>query len=308
MDEIKISVVITDMHVPGMMELTRVAVEMALMGMDTEIFEVSSEEERVGKMKEARGEYILLLNSGIVVGEDVLRTLCFFMDERTDVGAAGLKMIDAKGCFIPESRRMKPTVWSSFCDMTGLSSSFSKSKWFNAHRYPLLNPNKKCNVEVLSEACMMVRRKAFDDSGFSGDDKSKYDFGTFLSVQILSAGYKNYYLPERVLSFALRGKKKNKHKRLLIQAREDSFEKIKFLCVKHISSFEYVNLWDLDVSRVMDSICRSNQMKGFTDIAFCFPDVRFEQMALLMDKMPDKKTAYHIYIRKNDLLVSSKKN
>lgn len=310
MDEIKISVVIFDVGVSGMLELSRVAVEAALAGMDAEIFEASSDEERISRMKEAQGEYILLLNSGVVIGEDILRTLCFFMDEHKDIGAVGVKMIDARGCFISESRRMKPTAWSSFCDKIGLSSSFSKSKWFNAHRYPLLSSNKKCNVEVLPEACMMIRRKVLAESGFPEDNKSKYDAGTLLSMQILSAGYKNYYLPERVLSFAhhIKEKGKNMHKRLLIQTREESFEKIKALCVKRISSFEYVNLWDLDVSRVMDSICRSNQMKGFTDMVFCYPDVRFEQMALLMDKMPNKKTVYHIYIKKGDLLVSSKEN
>ena len=48
--------------------------------------------------------------------------------------------------------------------------------------------------------------------------------------------------------------------------------------------------------RVMDAICRRNQMKRFTDLAFCYPDVRFEQMLLLMDKMVDKKINYHIVI------------
>ena len=38
---------------------------------------------------------------------------------------------------------------------------------------------------------------------------------------------------------------------------------------------EHVNLWDLDGERVMDAICRRNQMKEFTDYAFCYPDARF---------------------------------
>lgn len=310
MNEVKISVIIFDGSSSAMMKLSRAAVDAALAGMDAEIFEVASEEERVLRLKEIRGEYVLLLDSGVVIGEDILRTLSFFMDERADIGAVGLKMIDARGCFIPESRRMKPTAWSSFCDKTGLSSSFSKSKWFNFHRYPMLSPNKKCNVEILSSACMMIRRLVLDKAGIPDDHKSKYDTGTLLSMRILSAGYKNYYLPERALSLSCHLKRcgRNKHKRLLVQARKDSFEKIKSLCVKHISDFEYVNLWDLDVSRVVDSICRSNRMKGFTDMVFCYPDVRFEQMALLIDKMPDKKEVYHIYIKKEELLISTKEN
>ena len=66
---------------------------------------------------------------------------------------------------------------------------------------------------------------------------------------------------------------------------------------------EFVNLWDLDVERVMDAICRKNQMKGFTDYAFCFPDARYEQMLLFMDKLVNKKAVYHIYTKKSGRLV-----
>ena len=85
---------------------------------------------------------------------------------------------------------------------------------------------------------------------------------------------------------------------------EESFEAVKAACVKRIKKLEHVNHWNLDENRVMDSICRSNQMKGFTDIAFCYSDVRFEQLLLLMDKMPDKRITYHIYNKKSGVLVS----
>ena len=66
---------------------------------------------------------------------------------------------------------------------------------------------------------------------------------------------------------------------------------------------ESVNLWNLNEERVMDAICRKNQMKEFTDIVFCYPDMRFEQMLLLMDKMVNKKITYHIYNRNNQVLI-----
>ena len=45
-------------------------------------------------------------------------------------------------------------------------------------------------------------------------------------------------------------------------------------------------------------------MKRFTDLAFCYPDVRFEQMLLLMDKMVDKKINYHIVIN-GELIIDN---
>ena len=67
---------------------------------------------------------------------------------------------------------------------------------------------------------------------------------------------------------------------------------------------EFVNLWDLDVERVMDAICRRNQMKRFTDLVFCYPDARFEQMLLLMDKVADKRINYHIVIN-GELIIDN---
>ena len=68
---------------------------------------------------------------------------------------------------------------------------------------------------------------------------------------------------------------------------------------------EYVNLWNLNEERVMDAICRRNQMKRFTDLVFCYPDVRFEQMLLLRDKVADKRINYHIV--NCQLLIVNKK-
>lgn len=99
-------------------------------------------------------------------------------------------------------------------------------------------------------------------------------------------------------------KRKVKHRRLLVLCEEEHFDAIKATCVKQMPDLEHVNLWDLNHDRVMDAICRRNQMKGFTDYAFCFPDARFEQMLLFMDKMVNDKAIYHIYNLESEVLVS----
>lgn len=181
-----------------------------------------------------------------------------------------------------------------------------------------------------------------------------------LSYRLVLDGYKNYYIPERVLHYkgestsrdamayvrnfygamlvfsrkyyphsgwlmrlfvrsgilfralfaalsrmlGLNKKAKDKHRRILILCREENFEKVKAACVKRMPELDFVNLWDLDEERVMDAFCRRNQMKGFTDYAFHYPDVRFEQMLLLMDSMVNKKATYHIYTKESGRLVS----
>lgn len=99
-------------------------------------------------------------------------------------------------------------------------------------------------------------------------------------------------------------KPKTKHRRLLILCRKDHFEQIKIACIRQMPELECIQLWNLDKERVIDVICRKNQMKGFTDVAFCYPDVRFEQMLLVLDRMKSKKTIYHIYNQINGLVIS----
>jgi hypothetical protein len=102
-------------------------------------------------------------------------------------------------------------------------------------------------------------------------------------------------------------KKKHVKRRLLILCCEKNFAAIKALCQQRIPNMEHINLWNLDDERVMDAICRRNQMKAFTDIAFCYPDVRYEQILLFMDTLVNKKTTFHIYNRESDRLVSPTK-
>ena len=57
----------------------------------------------------AKGEYVLLLNPDTVVEEDTFVKCIECMDANQKVGGLGVKMIDGKGEFLPESKRGLPT-------------------------------------------------------------------------------------------------------------------------------------------------------------------------------------------------------
>lgn len=95
------------------------------------------------------------------------------------------------------------------------------------------------------------------------------------------------------------------HHRLLVISEADHFEQVKMACGEAMPTLERANLWDLDEERVMNAICRRNQMKGFTDYVFCYPDVRFEQMLLFMDTLKSHRVSYHIFNTKSGRLVSA---
>ena len=52
-------------------------------------------------IKQAKGEYVLLLNPDTVVEEDTFLKVVEFMDQHADAGGLGVKMIDGNGEFLP---------------------------------------------------------------------------------------------------------------------------------------------------------------------------------------------------------------
>ena len=63
----------------------------------------------------ATGKYVLLLNPDTVVEEDTFSKCAAFMDAHPEAGGLGVRMLDGKGSFLPESKRGLPTPWVAFC-------------------------------------------------------------------------------------------------------------------------------------------------------------------------------------------------
>lgn len=147
-------------------------------------------------IKIAKGEYILLLNPDTVVQEDTFEKTLAFMDEHADAGALGVKMLDGKGNFLPESKRGLPTPMVAFYKTFGLSTLFPKSKIFNRYHLGYLNENETHEVEVLAGAFMLLRKTVLDKIGWLDEDFFMYGEDIDLSYRVTKAGYKNYYFAD----------------------------------------------------------------------------------------------------------------
>ncbi|WP_372947829.1 glycosyltransferase [Mariniphaga sp.] len=147
----------------------------------------------------AKGKYILLLNPDTVVEEDTFTKIIQFMDEHPDAGGLGVKMIDGKGNFLPESKRGLPTPWVAFCKMFGLSKLFPKSKKFGKYHLSYLNENETHQVEVLAGAFMLLRKETLEKVGLLDETFFMYGEDIDLSYRITQGGYKNYYFPETTI-------------------------------------------------------------------------------------------------------------
>jgi len=147
-------------------------------------------------IQESNAEYVLLLNPDTVVEEDTFIKSVSFMDENPEAGGLGVRMVDGKGQFLPESKRGLPTPQVAFFKIFGLSKLFSKSKRFNRYHLGHLNEFETHEIDVLSGAFMLMRKSVLEKIGLLDETFFMYGEDIDLSYRIQVGGYKNFYFPE----------------------------------------------------------------------------------------------------------------
>jgi GT2 family glycosyltransferase len=222
-EKLKLSVVIVNYNVEYFLEQCLNAVVKAMEGIAGEIFVVDNNsidhsvemvkekfpqvhlianKENTGfskannqAMRIAKGEYILLLNPDTVVEEDTFAKCISFMDDHPEAGGLGVRMIDGKGNFLPESKRGLPTPSVAFYKIFGLSRIFPRSKRFGRYHLGYLDEFETNEIEILSGAYMFMRKTALDKVGLLDEAFFMYGEDIDLSYRIVKGGYKNYYFP-----------------------------------------------------------------------------------------------------------------
>ena len=163
------------------------------------------------------GEYVLLLNPDTVVEDDTFTKTIEFMDSHPDAGGLGVKMVDGKGRFLPESKRGLPTPATAFYKMFGLTKLFPHSKRFARYYLGHLDNDEINEVEILSGAFMLMRRETLNKCGLLDETFFMYGEDIDLSYRIILAGYKNYYYPKtRIIHYKGESTKKTSVNYVLI--------------------------------------------------------------------------------------------
>ena len=229
MNDILISIIIVNYNVKYFLEQCLTSVSRAIEGINAEIYVVDNNStdgsveylrsrfpqvifiENVSNpgfskannqaIELAKGKYILLLNPDTIIGEDILHNLCAFMEKHSEAGGVGVKMLDGRGNFLPESKRSFPSPWVSFCKIFGLSKLFPYSSVFSKYSLLYLEADKQHCVDVLSGAFMLLRKEALDKCGLLDTSFFMYGEDIDLSYRLVLGGYKNYYLPEKILHY-----------------------------------------------------------------------------------------------------------
>lgn len=219
-----LSVIIVNYNVKALLEQTLLFVEKAIHDLKTEVIVVDNHsadesclmvkekfpnvilienKENVGFSRAnnqgiqiSKGRNVLLLNPDTVIREDTLTISVQFLDSHPEAGALGVRMMDGRGQFLPESKRGLPTPMVAFYKMSGLSKLFPNSKTFGAYHLSYLNEFENHEVEILSGAYMMIKKEVLDKVGLLDEDFFMYGEDIDLSYRIIKGGYKNYYIAD----------------------------------------------------------------------------------------------------------------
>jgi GT2 family glycosyltransferase len=145
---------------------------------------------------QSNSRYVLLLNPDTVVEQDTFDKCLAYMDAHPRTGGMGVRMLDGKGRFLPESKRGLPTPAVSFYKIFGLSKLFPKSKTFGTYHLGFLDEHQIHEIDVLSGAFMLMRSETLDKVGLLDEAFFMYGEDIDLSYRIQLGGYSNVYFPQ----------------------------------------------------------------------------------------------------------------
>lgn len=192
-------------------------------------------------IRQAKGEYVLLLNPDTLVEKTTFTDSIRYLDQHQDVGSLGLKMINGKGEFLPESKRALPVPTVAFYKIFGLSKLFPNSHRFGSYHLTYLDNDQIHEVDVLCGAYMMLRKSVLDQIGYLDEDFFMYGEDVDLSYRIIKAGYKNIYFPEaRIIHYKGESTKKGSINYVLVFYRAMQIFVKKHFAKKNVFLFNIV--------------------------------------------------------------------
>ncbi|BFO66590.1 hypothetical protein KCF3NO3_25730 [Chryseobacterium sp. KCF3-3] len=137
----------------------------------------------------AKGEYILLLNPDTELEGFYMKELLDFADAQPSFGCLGVRMHDAEGNFLPESKRSVPDMFNSFEKLfTNFKKNNSKSYYRND-----IEENAIAEVDVITGAFLLAKKEVYEKIG--GLDEAYFMYGEDIDLcyTFLRNGYHNFY-------------------------------------------------------------------------------------------------------------------
>jgi GT2 family glycosyltransferase len=142
------------------------------------------------------GSYLLFINPDTLIPRDAIEKLITYLDQHSNAGAVGPKIIRKDGRFDKACRRSFPTPEVAFYRLFGLNKLFPKSTKYNSYNYEFVSEDKEMAVDSLMGACMLIRRDVLEKIGLFDITYFLYGEDLDLCYRIKQAGWEIRYYPE----------------------------------------------------------------------------------------------------------------
>jgi GT2 family glycosyltransferase len=139
--------------------------------------------------KQARGEYLLLLNPDTVVDSTSLRAMVEFMQRSPDAAVVGGTLLNTDGSF-----QGSYAHFSSLLQEMLIALGIGDRLWCG---YPSHHRSSRTQaVDWICGACLLVRRETFLRVGCLDEEYVMYSEEVDLQYRLQREGWKTYYLPD----------------------------------------------------------------------------------------------------------------
>lgn len=145
-------------------------------------------------LKQASGEFILLLNPDTEINADTLANSLRFMKEHPKCGALGSKML-YPDCLEQPSIRRFPSVWPIFLMLIKLPKIFPRLKSIDNYLAVDFDYFQEQAVEQIMGAYMFMPRKVIDEVGLLDERFFIWFEEVDYCRRLIKAGYEVWYSP-----------------------------------------------------------------------------------------------------------------
>lgn len=149
--------------------------------------------------KNAKGRYIVLLNTDAFLHPGTLRKAVIKMDKDPDVGMAGAKLVSTDGSWQP-SARMFPSLLNDFLLLSGLADKYPDSKFYGRADRTWASPEVPAEIDWVPGAFSIIRKSVLEKVGNFDERFFLYYEEVDLCRRIKSAGYSIWYWPDLVVT------------------------------------------------------------------------------------------------------------
>jgi len=209
-------------------------------------------------IRAAKGKYILLLNSDTVIKEDCLELCITQMEENTNIGALGCKVVLPDGKLDHACKRGFPTPKASLYYLLNLHKMNPKK--YGLYDALYLNEDEIGEVDSLTGAFMLMPKSVLNKVGFLDEAFFMYGEDIDLCYRIKEGGYKILYYPKAQIIHHKGGsskKKRNKviydfHRAMWVFYEKHYYKKYNFT----ISVLVYIGIWAKYLLEILKNVLK----------------------------------------------------